>query len=58
MAEAAADGENLLRVADEQIVQNALLRRMQHGLKGVRVMRARNGNGLGPDWRRPFPEAR
>lgn len=47
-----------LRVADEQIVQNALLRGVEHGLEGVRVMRARNGNGLGPDWRRPFPEAR
>ena len=56
MAEVAADGENLLRVADEQIVQNALLRRMQHGLKGVRVMRACNGNGLGPDCAGPFPK--
>ena len=56
VAEAAADGENLLRVADEQIVQNALLRGVQHGLEGVRVMRARNGNGLGPDCAGPFPK--
>lgn len=56
VAEAAADGENLLRVADEQIVQNALLRGVEHGLEGVRVMRARNGNGLGPDCAGPFPK--
>ena len=52
-------GDNGLRrdgMAEEQIVQNALLRRMQHGLKGVRVMRACNGNGLGPDCAGPFPK--
>ena len=56
VAEAAADGKNLLRVADEQIVQNALLRGVEHGLEGVRVMGACNGNGLGPDCAGPFPK--
>ena len=32
------------------------LRGVQHGLEGVRVMRARNGNGLGPDCAGPFPK--
>ena len=36
--------------------KNALLRGVQHGLEGVRVMRARNGNGLGPDCAGPFPK--
>ena len=36
--------------------QNALLRGVEHGLEGVRVMRARNGNGLGPDCAGPFPK--
>ena len=29
---------------------------VEHGLEGVRVMRARNGNGLGPDCAGPFPK--
>ena len=40
----------------QTLESTSALRGVQHGLEGVRVMRARNGNGLGPDCAGPFPK--